>query len=128
MVDLDSKVFNKIYSKVTAVYSSADIATHYVREPASFPHVQVYEESNTAPRYGMNLSGQECFSNIVYHVEIFDNNVDGVGKKNCKAIAQLVDSAMKDLGFRRTYYGEVPNYQDASIYRLVIRFSRLQEN
>lgn len=128
MVDIENKIFNAIYDAVVTQYSSADIATHYVNEPASFPHVQVYEESNTSPRYGMNLNGDECFSNLVYHVEIFDNMLDGEGKVNCKAILALIDPVMRKLGFRRTYCAPVPNYQDATIYRMVIRYSRLQEN
>ena len=66
-------IFDDIYTAVTTQYTDADLATHYVNQPACFPHVQMWDESNTAGRNDMNLSGDECFSNIVIHFEAFDN-------------------------------------------------------
>lgn len=128
MVDIETTVFNSVYDAVTAVYTDADISTHYVNQPSSFPHVQMYEESNTTNRNGMNLTGMECFSNLVYHFEIFDNNIDGKGKETVKAILAIIDPVMRRLGFRRTYCAPVPNYDDASIYRYVVRYSKIQPN
>ena len=128
MIDIEATVFNAVYDAVTAVYPTADISSHYVNQPSSFPHVQVYEESNTVNRSGMDLSGNECFSNLVYHIEIFDNNVDGNGKTNVKAIIALIDPVMRKLAFRRTYCAPVPNYENASIYRTVVRYSKIQPN
>ena len=128
MVDIEKTVFNEVYDAVTAEYANADIATHYVNRPSSFPHVQLYEESSTTSRSGMNLTGMECFSNLVYHFEIFDNDLDGKGKETCKAILAIIDTVMRRLGFRRTYCSPVPNYDDASIYRYVVRYSKIQPN
>ena len=128
MVDIEATVFNEVYDAVIAVYPTADIASHYVNQPSSFPHVQVYEESNTTNRAGMNLTGQECFSNLVYHFEIFDNDLDGKGKETTKGVLSAIDPAMRRLGFRRTYCAPVPNYNDASIYRYVVRYSKIQPN
>lgn len=128
MVDIESEVFNRIYNAVITSYPTCDFATHYVNQPSAFPHVQVWDESNTVNRQGMNLSGDECFSNIVYHLEIFDNEIDGDGKENVKGILALIDPVMRLMGFRRTYCAPVPNFDNASIYRMVVRYSRVQEN
>lgn len=128
MVDLMPDVFDAIYNAVTAEYPDADLASHYVNQPSAFPHVQAWDESNTTPREGMNLSGDECFSNIVIHIEIFDNMLDGEGSENVEKILALIDPVMRMLGFRRTYNAPVPNYNDASVYRKVVRYTKLQPN
>lgn len=128
MVDIEAKIFNEIYTVVTAEFPSADFATHYVNQPSAFPHVQVWDESNTVNREGMNLSGDECFANIVFHLELFDNMLNGEGKDNVTRMLALIDPVMRLNGFRRTYNAPVPNYDDASVYRRVVRYSKIQPN
>lgn len=128
MTDIEAKIFNDIYDAVTAQYPSADFATHYVNQPSCFPHIQVWDESNTVSRRGMNLSGDECFSNIVFHLELFDNMLDGEGKENVDSILAIIDPVMRLNGFRRTYNAPVPNFDDASVYRRVVRYSKIQPN
>ena len=36
-------IFDDIYTAVTTQYTDADLATHYVNQPACFPHVQMWE-------------------------------------------------------------------------------------
>lgn len=121
-------IFDDIYTAVTTQYTDADLATHYVNQPACFPHVQMWDESNTAGRNDMNLSGDECFSNIVIHFEAFDNLLNGEGIEVVKTIMNLIDTVMRGKGYRRTYYAPVHNYQDATIYREIARYSRKQPN
>lgn len=128
MKDETTNVFDAVYNAVIAVFPTADLSTHYVNQPASFPHVQLWDESNTTPRTGMNLSGDECFSNIVMHFEAFDNMLDGEGVENVKKIFSLIDPVMRLQGYRRTYYAPVPNYDDASVYREIARYSKIQPN
>ena len=128
MVDTQVDVFNAVYTAVTAEIPNADLADHYVNQPAAFPHVQLWDESNTTSREGMNLSGDECFSNVVYHFEIFDNGLDGSGKDMVERILAIIDPVMRQMGFRRTYSAPVPNFDDASVYRKVVRYSKIQPN
>lgn len=128
MVDVIPDIFNDVYEAVTAEFPNADLATHYVNQPANFPHIQLWDESNTAGRNDMNLSGDECFSNIVVHFEGFDNFLDGVGVANVKKMFAIIDPIMRLKGYRRTYYAPVPNFKDASIYREIARYSRKQPN
>lgn len=128
MIDVMTDIFDSVYNAVTAEFPTADLATNYVNQPASFPHLQMWTESNTAPRTGMNLSGDECFSNIVIHFEGFDNMLDGEGMENVKKMFSIIDPVMRVQGYRRTYYAPVPNYDDASVYREVARYSKIQPN
>lgn len=121
-------VFDEIYNAVTAEFPTADLATHYVNQPASFPHVQLWDESNTTSTRDMNLTGDECFSNVVIHFEVFDNMLDGVGIDNVKKIISIIDPIMRRKGYRRTYYAPVHNFQDATIYREIARYSGKQPN
>lgn len=128
MVDTQVEVFNAVYDAVTAEYPDADMADHYVNQPPMFPHVQLWDESNTTSARGMNLSGDECFSNVVYHLEIFDNGLNGEGKRKVERILAIIDPIMRLMGFRRTYCAPVPNFNDASVYRMVVRYSKIQPN
>lgn len=128
MYDPISDIFDDIYNAVTAEFPSADLATHYVNQPATFPHVQMWDESNTASRHDMNLSGEECFSNLVIHFEGFDNMLDGVGITNVKKMFEIINRIMLLKGYRRTYYSPVHNFQDATIYREIARYSRKEPN
>lgn len=122
------EIFDDIYTAVTTQFPTADLATHYVNQPASFPHVQMWDESNTASRTDMNLNGDECFSNIIIHFEVFDHLLDGEGVDSVKAIFALIDPIMRKRGYRRTYYAPVHNFDDATIYREIARYSSKQPN
>lgn len=128
MQEVITDIFDSVYNAVTAEFPNADLATGYVNQPSSFPHVQMWEESNTTPRLGMNLGGDECFSNVVVHFEYFDNALNGMSMENVKKIAQIVDPIMRRFGYRRTYYAPVPNFDDASVYREIARYSKILPN
>ena len=53
MVEVITDIFNDVYDAITAQFPSADLADHYVPQPAIFPHVQLWDESNTTGREGM---------------------------------------------------------------------------
>lgn len=128
MYQIITDIFDDVYNAVTGEYPGADLATHYVNQPANFPHIQLWEESNTTPRSGMNLSGDECFSNVVVHFEYFDNSTNGKNVEVVKKIATIIDPVMRMKGYRRTYYAPVPNFDDASVYREIARYSKIQPN
>lgn len=127
MIDVEPTLFDLVCETVWAEYPNADIADRYIHQPSAFPHVQAYLESDTTNRNGMNLSGDECFSNHVLHIEIFDNDIVN-GKETVKRICNLLDPVLRLRGYRRTYKSPVPNYDEASINRLVVRYSKLQAN
>lgn len=128
MYDPLNEIFNDVYDAITAEFPTADLATHYVNQPSSFPHLQLWNESNTTGRGDLNLSGDECFSNIVIHFEGFDNLLDGVGIDNVKKMFKIIDHIMRHKGYRRTYYAPVHNFNDATIYREIARYSGKQPN
>lgn len=128
MIDVMTDIFNSVYDAITAEFPDADLADHYVNQPATFPHLQMWKESDTTPRSGVNLSGDECFSNLVIHFEGFDNILDGVGKENVEKMFSILDPVMRLMGYRRTYCAPVPNYNDASVYREIARYSKIQPN
>jgi hypothetical protein len=60
---------------------------------------------------------------ILYGTNEFNKKV---GKKSeCKAIAALIDEQMLALGFVRTMLQPIPNLDDATIYRMVGRYSAI---
>lgn len=128
MKDVIADIFDDVYNAVTGLYPDADLSTHYVNQPPCFPHLQLWEESNTAGRNDMNLNNDECFNNSVIHLEGFDNLLDGEGIDRVKSMFNAIDPILRRKGYRRTYYAPVPNFQDATVYREIARYSGKQPN
>ena len=57
----------------------------------------------------------------MYEVNIYSNKV-AASKSEAKAIASTLDEAFRALGFTRTMKNQVPNFNDARIYRIVCRY------
>ena len=61
---------------------------------------------------------------VLYEVNIYSNKK--VGKKaECREIAALIDERMLALGFTRKMLQPIPNLDDATIYRMVGRYSAI---
>jgi hypothetical protein len=60
----------------------------------------------------------------MYEVNVYSNKT--IGKKSeCKEIAAIIDEQMLALGFARTMLQPIPNLDDATIYRMVGRYSAI---
>ena len=121
MIDIENKVFDKIYTKVSAAYPEANITSEYVREVSTFPHVSIVEISNTVYRNASELSRVECMANITYEVNVYSNELIEK-KQQCKEIIALIDETMASMGFIRTFLNPVQNMEDATIYRMTGRW------
>lgn len=58
---------------------------------------------------------------LMYEVNVYSNKTSGK-KAEAKAIAATADEAFASLGFTRTMSSQVPNLNDASIYRITCRY------
>ena len=58
---------------------------------------------------------------VMYEINVYSNRTQGK-KEQAKSIMDVVDATMADLGFTRTYRNPVPNFNDATIFRLVARY------
>lgn len=120
MIDIESYVFDTIYNAVTAVYPDARVDTGYVEKSAVFPFVSV-AETNSVPVKSTNTDDDsENYTRLYYETNIYSDKQD-TAKSEARAIAKVVDTAMKGMKFYRTMMHQLPN-QDRTIFRLYMRY------
>jgi len=122
MIDIENEVFNTVASVVRAAYPGIYMVGEYVKTPPKFPCVSLVEMDNQSYQATEDSGSSENHASVMYEVNIYSNK--SVGKKSeCKAIAALIDERMLALGFARTMLQPIPNLDDATIYRMVGRYS-----
>ena len=119
MTDIENKVTDTVIRAMQNQYPGALVETRFNPTPSSFPYAAVYEISNTdLPQYVDNVE-DELYTSLTYEVQVFAN--DKLKKSTAKAIAALIDSEMRGMGFLRTFYNPIPNV-DRTIYRIAMRY------
>lgn len=122
MIDVENEIFNSVATDVRAKYPDIYIVGEYVKTPPKFPCVSLVEMDNQSYQQTEDSGSVENHASLMYEVNIYSNKT--VGKKSeCKAIAALIDERMLALGFARTMLQPIPNLDDATIYRMVGRYS-----
>lgn len=133
MIDIESDVYNAVRTAVLAEYPKCYVADAILATPPSYPCVYFLESDNTTYRGSSDSGSSENHVSVLYTLEIYSNKVGGTkngkvvpGKKaEAKAIAKIVDGVMLEMGFRRTMLNQIPNQNDATIYRIVGRYTAL---
>jgi hypothetical protein len=78
--------------------------------------------SNTAYDRTQTNGSLENHVSVMYEVNVYSNKNSGK-KRECKAIAALIDSEFAALGFTRSMLQPIPNMDDATIYRMTGRYT-----
>ena len=122
MIDIENEVFSTVATDVRAKYPDIYMVGEYVKAPPKFPCVSLVEMDNRSYQQTEDSGSVENHASLMYEVNTYSNKT--VGKKmECKAIAALIDERMLALGFARTMLQPIPNLDDATIYRMVGRYS-----
>ena len=122
MIDIETSIFDTVAKTVRAEYPKIFITGEYVKVPPKFPCVSLMEMDNQSYQRTEDSGSSENHVSVMYEVDVYSNK--SVGKKSeCKAIAALIDEQMLALGFARTMLQPIPNLDDATIYRMVGRYS-----
>jgi hypothetical protein len=125
MNDIEVQVIDKVIRAVKAEYPKAKVEDRFTENPASFPYVCVYETNSFMPQRYQDNTRKELYTEVAYEAQFFTN--DTMKKSTAKAIAEIVDTTMQDIGFLRTFKSQVPNI-DRTIYRIVLRYTAVVEN
>ena len=124
MIDIENEIFNTVAKEVRAKYSDIYMVGEYVKTPPKFPCVSLVEMDNKSYQRTEDSGSSENHVSVMYEVNIYSNKT--IGKKSeCKEIAALIDEQMLALGFARTMLQPIPNLDDATIYRMVGRYSAI---
>ena len=120
MIDLENDVFTYLSSELRTQYPGIYCVGEYVAAPSTFPAVSIVEADNRVFTR-MRTATIENAASVMYEVNIYSNRQNGK-KQEAKAIAETIDRLFEVKGFTRTTRNQVPNFNDATIYRLVCRY------
>lgn len=125
MIDFENVFVDAVRTAVTKKFPKATVVSEFVPKPSSFPHVYIRETDNASEALSFRVTGGETNARLSYTVDVFSNKKSGK-KSECKAVMAAVDEIMQGYHFQRTFCNPFPNENDASIYRMVARYSKLQ--
>lgn len=126
MIDIYEDVFALVYEAAHRVAPTAVIQDAYIPATASFPCVTVQEIDNTTSAKVIGSRAKENAARCSYQIEVYSNKQDG-SRTECRTIMAAVSDALIARNFERILLNDVPNYMDASVYRLTARFQTIAD-
>ena len=121
MIDIETQVFNKVQTPLRAQFSGIYIIGEPIKLPPSFPAVTMYEIDNSTYGATMTNATDENHASIAVEFNVYSNKITGK-KTECKNISKSIDSIMQSLGFKRVSHNQIPNLDDATIFRINSRY------
>ena len=121
ILDIENDVFNYVAAALKAAHTGIVVTGEYEDKMAKFPAVTIVEADNRLVQEMRSSSGMENAASLMYEVNVYSNKVAG-RKGEAKAIANTADEAFASLGFVRSFREQIPNLNDATIYRIVARY------
>ena len=122
MIDIESQLFTRIANALRGEFQGIFVSSEYVRRPSSFPAVFIVERENTVNRAGRDSGSVENFADVMYQVDVYSNKNKGA-KAEARAIAGFIDAQFAEMGFTRSFLNQIPNMDDATIYRMTGRWA-----
>lgn len=123
MIDLENDIFSAVAAVLRAAFPNIYVVGEYVPTPPRFPAVSIVEADNRVVTR-MRTRNIENAASVMYEVNIYSNKASGK-KSEAKAIAATLDEKFAEIGFTRTMKEQVPNLNDATIYRIVCRYEAI---
>lgn len=124
MIDIENAIFDTVATVVRGKFPDSYMVGEYVKTPPKFPCISLVEMDNQSYQRTEDSGSSENHVSVMYEVNIYSNKAMGK-KAECKEIAALIDEQMMALGFARTMLQPIPNGDDATIYRMVGRYSAI---
>ena len=121
MIDIESELFTDIADALRSIHPGIYVAGEYVPQPPTFPAVSIVEMDNSVYQQGVDSGAIENFATVMYQVDVYSNLVRGK-KAECRDIIAHIDSLFAQYGFTRMFLQPVPNFNEATIYRMTGRY------
>lgn len=121
-LDIEAIITEAVATAVEAVYPTVHITGEYTPTPPAFPCVFILELNNYTN--SQDMSGDTTHRNVLFEIDVFSNLRNGK-KEQCREIAAIADGVMNRYGFFCQDLRPVPNYADASIYRMTGTYRRV---
>lgn len=123
MIDIENDIYTAVAAVLRAAFPNIYVVGEYVPAPPRFPAVSIVEADNRVVTR-MRTRNIENAASVMYEVNIYSNKASGK-KSEAKAIAATLDEKFAEIGFTRTMKEQVPNLNDATIYRIVCRYEAI---
>ena len=121
MIDLEADVFDYVAKRIHAAHTGAYVIGEYVETPAKFPAVTLVEADNRVLTRMRTSDDIENGVQSMFEMNVYSNKAAGK-KAEAKAIANTADEAFAEIGYTRTFREQIPNLNNATIYRIVCRY------
>lgn len=122
MIDIDNELYDQVANALMTAFPSIHVTGEYVKAPSAFPSVSIVEIDNQAYTNTQDSSNMENHAILSYEINVYSNKKTGK-KTQCRTIANVADASMAALGFSRTMLNPIPNLEDATIYRMLGRYT-----
>lgn len=123
MIDIEATIFNYVANTLRAEFPGISVYGEMVETPERFPSVSLVEDDNSEIAENVTLGRTpETACNLLYTANVYSNLKQGK-KAQAKAIMDVIDSCMHNLGFTRTMRNQLPNL-DRTIYRVTARYTK----
>lgn len=122
MIDIENEVFNRIATRLREEFNPISVYGEYIKSPAVFPAVIIEERGNNAHERTQDSGSVENHARLMYEVNVYSNKQSGK-KSECKSIFKVIDEEFASMGFTRTLKEPISNLEDATIYRMVGRYT-----
>lgn len=118
MIDVENHVFDYVYPYAAEVLPENCFRSEYVPEPAKFPFATLIEIDNITDTRHRTSADEEEYAVVTYEL-----NAYALTKKECRTVANAIDTAMVRLNFTRVSMSFIPNLADTAIYRINARYT-----
>ena len=122
MIDIENEVFDRIATRLREEFNPISVYGEYIKSPAVFPAVIIEERGNSAHERTQDSGSVENHARLMYEVNVYSNKQAGK-KSECKSIFKVIDDEFAAMGFTRILKEPIPNIEDATIYRMVGRYT-----
>ncbi|MBO7712422.1 MAG: hypothetical protein J6S85_02565 [Methanobrevibacter sp.] len=123
MINIESKVIAAVKAALSTDYPDLLIYSMMIPSPESFPCVCVEEIDNYIYKDAMTTSHIENVAEVTYEVNVYSNSKTGK-KSEAKAIFEIIDTTLSDMGFIREYTKPV-TMDNGTVYRFTARYTTL---
>lgn len=124
MIDIENEVFTQIAAKLREEFNGISVYGEYTKAPAKFPAVSIEEKANTVYQRTQDSGNIENHASLMYEVNVYSNKKSGK-KSECKDIFSVIDDEFSAMGFTRILKDTIPNLEDATIYRMIGRYTAI---
>lgn len=123
MIDINDIIFDEISRVIEEEFPNCYVSPYAVRVPPTIPCVAIDEIGNYTYTRTSDSGDDENHAQVTFEFNVYTK---GSTKLNDgKRLIQLVDSKMKELGFRRGMYNPITFIEDDILYRQIVRYSAI---